>query len=632
MFCNYGIKDIFHIFADVHCSSVLSPPASAAVYGRGTRQGHSWKMTVLRSININRKKVFLYVTIAAILTATATVFIISDKNRETVAQEGDTAHADILQELKNYSSIADYHGIADYANMLLENPEFRDNKPVRLLCFTNAAQSYIKTDWPEKAREYLDSATVLIKQIPEDQRNDTLFVEGFYTYCNAMIMRYVYDNIDYREAIKYAAMALDSAKLRGDKRQSIIFGINYSILNTQIQESYAYEGAEDLYLKALETDDGRQIFQTAQLCAWRYSLLGDDMKAREYMETAIAHLPEGYMDASTVYADYAKTLFNSGMNDKAEYYYNLAIENSSPNISSSTLSVYLLYAEFLSSTGNPVKAEEIFRKGLQLADSANTRWNRKSFYYGLYDLLKKEKRYPEAIAIMDSYIQEADSIADERQRKDLIELRIKYETAVKERIIEENEKKIAQQNERLSIIAAIVAVCAAVCILLTILYFHKRKSYRTLFRLYSETLSEKPRQVPENTALPSMAKSSEKNGTIFENMEKAMRQSHIYRESGLTVEKAAAFINTNRTYLASAIKQNTGLSFIYYVNSYRIKEAMELLSDPENDTPMKAIIMDVGFKSPTTFYKLFSEATGKTPQTWRNEAKSAGNTIQNPQL
>lgn len=113
-----------------------------------------------------------------------------------------------------------------------------------------------------------------------------------------------------------------------------------------------------------------------------------------------------------------------------------------------------------------------------------------------------------------------------------------------------------------------------------------------------------------------------------DNIEQLMRDNHIYRESGLTVEKAASMINTNRTYLSAAIKQNTGLSFIYYINSYRIKEAIDILSDPDNDTPMKAIIVDVGFKSPTTFYKLFSEATGKTPQTWRNDVKSSGKSIQ----
>lgn len=570
---------------------------------------------------------------AAIVIAVIGAIVLPGKGKggNTVRNNDAAGYNGILQQFKEYSAIADYLGMIDYSNALLENPDIRDNLPLRLLCLANAAQCYIKTDWPEKAAEFLDSASALIKTIPEGQRSDTLYMEGFYTYCNAMTMHYVYDNIDYHEAIRYAAMALDSAETRGNIRQSIIFGINYSILNTQVQERYAYEGAEELYLKAIELKDDRQIFQTAQLCAWRYSLLGDDNKAREYMETAIRHLPEGYMDASTVYADYANTLFRSGLNDKAGYYYTLAIGHASPNMSSSTLSVYLLYAEFLSSTGNLEKAEKVLRKGLQLADSAQTRWNRKSFYYGLYDLMKKEKRYQEAIACMDNYMHEADSTAAERQRKDLIELRIKYETAVKERTIEENEKKIAQQNEKLTIIAAIVAVCAAVCILLLFLYFHKRKSYRALFRMYSELLRERSGAGSGEKSSPA-AKNSERNGAIFCSMEKAMREDHIYRESGLTIEKAASIINTNRTYLATAIKQNTGLSFIYYMNSYRIKEAIEILSDPENDTPMKAIVMDVGFKSPTTFYKLFSEATGKTPQTWRKESKNSLNPIQKPQL
>lgn len=103
-----------------------------------------------------------------------------------------------------------------------------------------------------------------------------------------------------------------------------------------------------------------------------------------------------------------------------------------------------------------------------------------------------------------------------------------------------------------------------------------------------------------------------------------MREEHIYRQQGLTKEQAAAMIGTNRTYLTESIKKHTGLSFIYYVNSYRIREAIAILSDPSSDIPMKALIVDVGFKSSTTFYKLFSEATGKTPQTFRNEVLERG--------
>ena len=108
---------------------------------------------------------------------------------------------------------------------------------------------------------------------------------------------------------------------------------------------------------------------------------------------------------------------------------------------------------------------------------------------------------------------------------------------------------------------------------------------------------------------------------LLENIDKKMKEERIYRDAGLTLEKAAELIGTNRTYLSASIKQQTGLSFSYYVNSYRIQEAIELLSGPENDIPLKAVLADVGFKSPTTFYKLFQATTGQTPQKWRENIR-----------
>lgn len=538
----------------------------------------------------------------------------------------------ILRDFSSYSTVADYQRIIDRANELLQDPALRDNRPLRLFCLAHAAQCYIKTDWPEKAREYLDSAARLLRELPAPMYGDSLCMEGFYTYSNAMILRCVYNEIDYGEAIRHAAVALDSANRRGDIRQSILFGINYAILNTHVQESYAYGNAEELYDKAVKLHDERLIFQTSQLCAWRFGLTGDHDKARKYMETAVTHLPAGYLDASTVYADYAdyaNACSRTGRKELAEHYFREAIRDAGVSNSSSALDVYLSYAEFLHENGETRRAEQLLRQGLARADSIGTRWNRKSIYHELYRLLKEENRLAEATTMMDAYIREADSIAGARQRKELIELRVRYETAVKERIIEKNERMIAQQRQKIGMIAAAVFVCLAVCVLLLVLYFHKRASYRALFRLYSDLLARRPDPTGEN---PGAGRNREKADTLFDRIEKAMREEHIYRESGLTVEKAAAMIGTNRTYLSAAIKQNTGLSFIYYVNSYRIHEAMDTLSDPANDTPLKAIILDVGFRSPTTFYKLFAEATGKTPQTWRQEARNDANTLQKPQL
>lgn len=407
---------------------------------------------------------------------------------------------------------------------------------------SHAAQSYIKTDWSEKAKEYLDSAAAVHADILPEERNSELYIEGFYTYSNAQVLYYVYDSVDYHKALTYVSEALELADSRGDIRQSVIFGLNHVILNTMLQESFAYEGAEDLYAKAVELKDSKLLFNTAQICAWRFNYLGDYARAKSYIEISIANMPEGYMDASTVYADYAKTFHRMGLNDRVGYYYEQALKHSSKKTSSSTLLVYLSYAQFLSDVHEEARAEQLYKQGLALADSVQTDWNRKEFYAGLYKLYQRQKR----------------------------------------------------------------------------------ASYFTLFKLYSEVLAERKQTQHKELKSEPTARTVQNLGNangLFENIDKKMKEERIYRDAGLTLEKAAELIGTNRTYLSASIKQQTGLSFSYYVNSYRIQEAIELLSGPENDIPLKAVLADVGFKSPTTFYKLFQATTGQTPQKWRENIR-----------
>lgn len=536
------------------------------------------------------------------------------------------AQDEIIDKMNRLSMLADFQGVIDYSNEVLRTSSVQKNPALHLFCQAHAAQSYIKTDWPEKAKEYLDSATVIVhSDLAPDERESMLYIEGFYTYSNAMVLYYVYDQIDYHKALTHAAEALDLAERRRDTRQSVIFGLNNIILNTMLQESFAYDGAEELYAKALELKDGKMIFNAAQICARRFDYLGDHARAKSYMETAIANMPEGYLDASTVYADYAKTFHEIGMDERAAYYYEKALKQSSRYVSSSTLLVYLSYAQFLSDIHHAKDAERFYLEGLSLADSVQTDWNRKGFYSGLYELYRKQRRYAEAVYYMDKYISETDSVTRQRQKKDITELRIKYETAVKEKIIAQNEILIARQNRRFSIIFWATLLLVVLSVFLTVLYFQKRASYITLFKLYSDTLSEQKqtKKVQSLSAGQAVVTPRKADGAnmLFQEIDRKMKEEHIYREAGLTLEKAAELIHTNRTYLSAAIKQQTGLSFIYYINSYRIQEAIELLSDSENDTPLKAILVNVGFKSPTTFYKLFQATTGKTPQTWREEAR-----------
>ena len=87
----------------------------------------------------------------------------------------------------------------------------------------------------------------------------------------------------------------------------------------------------------------------------------------------------------------------------------------------------------------------------------------------------------------------------------------------------------------------------------------------------------------------------------------------------ITKDKVAEILGTNRTYLSRIINEQSKLSFTHYVNRFRIEEAIRLLSDPNNETPLKAISTELGFNSISTFYNLFQSSVGMTPSQYRNK-------------
>lgn len=93
---------------------------------------------------------------------------------------------------------------------------------------------------------------------------------------------------------------------------------------------------------------------------------------------------------------------------------------------------------------------------------------------------------------------------------------------------------------------------------------------------------------------------------LYDRVCQVMENEKLYHEPKLTREKLAKLLGTNRTYLSTVIHDKSGMSYQQFVNAYRINEAIELLSDAsQTDRPMKQLWSDLGFTSPSTFYKLF---------------------------
>jgi len=91
----------------------------------------------------------------------------------------------------------------------------------------------------------------------------------------------------------------------------------------------------------------------------------------------------------------------------------------------------------------------------------------------------------------------------------------------------------------------------------------------------------------------------------------------------LNQERLTQLLETNHTYLSQIIKEKSGMNLSQFINSYRIKEAVRILSDnTQQDYPLMQLCSDLGFNSLSRFYVLFKEAVGMSPSAYRKSAQS----------
>ena len=176
----------------------------------------------------------------------------------------------------------------------------------------------------------------------------------------------------------------------------------------------------------------------------------------------------------------------------------------------------------------------------------------------------------------------------------------------------------------------IISLAGVFLLALFLLYFIWRRNrfyaaivYQYKARIRREKqMQQKLRELEElEDKYATSSLTEEKSADLFQRLEKIMREDAIYRDKLLTKEKAAEMLGTNRTYLSQIINQQTSLTFTQYVNEYRINEAVKLISEPNNQTPIKAISSEVGFSSTTTFYKAFQHIVGMSPSQYKNKTE-----------
>jgi two-component system response regulator YesN len=85
----------------------------------------------------------------------------------------------------------------------------------------------------------------------------------------------------------------------------------------------------------------------------------------------------------------------------------------------------------------------------------------------------------------------------------------------------------------------------------------------------------------------------------------------------ISLSDAAAYLDMHPVYIGKLFKNETGDSFVHYLNQTRIGKAKELLTGGQNIS-LDIIAGCVGFENRRTFYKVFRKYAEQTPGQYRD--------------
>lgn len=174
-------------------------------------------------------------------------------------------------------------------------------------------------------------------------------------------------------------------------------------------------------------------------------------------------------------------------------------------------------------------------------------------------------------------------------------------------------------------IYAIVATIAIVWLAYMANYLFRWVSYITapvLFSFSMYSLSylglKYPSLFVKETKYKGSVFTAQEITVCFEKLQLLMSQKALYKSPLLTLPKLAKHLSVSPNLLSQSVNEKAGMNVPEFINSYRIKEAQALLSNPDTmNRKIASIAFDTGFNALSAFNTAFKKFTGTTPSEYR---------------
>ena len=119
----------------------------------------------------------------------------------------------------------------------------------------------------------------------------------------------------------------------------------------------------------------------------------------------------------------------------------------------------------------------------------------------------------------------------------------------------------------------------------------------------------------ENNMLPREFMEKQGNTRTIDKINAACRYITEYCDKDLTLDLVAEQTGFSSCYFSRIFKQVTQCNFVEYLTKQRLKHAQALLAD--SDIPITSVAMESGFKSISTFNRVFQKYKGCSPSDYK---------------
>ena len=253
----------------------------------------------------------------------------------------------------------------------------------------------------------------------------------------------------------------------------------------------------------------------------------------------------------------------------------------------------------------------------------------------MYQALKSLGRTNEALSYFESFSQKKNKILNEQQKRQLNELVLQHEIAIKNLTIQNQAIALKSERNAKLTIMALAAFLLSILIFILYLYLKDQKLKATLFQrsqeqdFQLETLRKRMELEAEKkeTYALRIADAADEETQELEGLENKPKElflqiinliekQKLFLEPELDQKFIIKTLGTNRQYLYKAISLHSDASFKGIINNFRIAEAKKMISEAlENGQELNfsQLYKLVGFNSSASFYRIFKSSTGLSP-------------------